>query len=128
MLELSSNTNELCQLERFVKKIAAQYQLDEEQYGNVLISLTEAVSNAIIHGNKKDSSKKVCISLIEEKNKISISVSDQGKGFDVHEIPDPTSEERLFCIGGRGVYIMKRLCDGVCYCNNGSTVTLEFKI
>ncbi len=128
MLELSSNTNELCQLERFVKKIAAQYRLDEEQYGNVLISLTEAVSNAIIHGNKKDSSKKVCISLIEEKNKISISVSDQGKGFDVHEIPDPTSEERLFCIGGRGVYIMKRLCDGVCYCNNGSTVTLEFKI
>ncbi|MGA1543300.1 MAG: ATP-binding protein [Saprospiraceae bacterium] len=128
MLELSSNTNELSQLERFVKKIAAQYRLDEEQYGNVLISLTEAVSNAIIHGNKKDSNKKVCISLIEEKNKISISVSDQGKGFDVHKIPDPTTEERLFCIGGRGVYIMKRLCDGVCYCNNGSTVTLEFKI
>lgn len=96
MLELSSNTNELSQLERFVKKIAAQYRLDEEQYGNVLISLTEAVSNAIIHGNKKDSNKKVCISLIEEKNKISISVSDQGKGFDVHKIPDPTTEERLF--------------------------------
>lgn len=128
MLELSSNTSELRQLERFVKKIADQYRLDEGQYGNVLISLTEAVSNAIIHGNKQDSNKKVCISLTEEKNKISISVSDQGKGFDVHDIPDPTTEERLFCIGGRGVFIMKRLCDGVCYCNNGTTVKLEFKI
>ena len=128
MLELSSNTSELKQLERFVKKIADPYRLDEGQYGNVLISLTEAVSNAIIHGNKQDSNKKVCISLTEEKNKISISVSDQGKGFDVHDIPDPTTEERLFCIGGRGVFIMKRLCDGVCYCNNGTTVKLEFKI
>lgn len=128
MLELSSNTSELRQLERFVKKIADQYRLDEGQYGNVLISLTEAVSNAIIHGNKQDSNKKVCISLTEEKNKISISVSDQGKGFDVHDIPDPTTEERLFCIGGRGVFIMKRLCDEVCYCNNGTTVKLEFKI
>jgi serine/threonine-protein kinase RsbW len=128
MLELSSNTSELQQLEWFVKKIATQYRLDEEQYGNVLISLTEAVSNAIIHGNKQDSNKKVCISLTEEKNKISISVSDQGKGFNVNEIPDPTAEERLFCVGGRGVFIMKRLCDGVCYCNNGTTVKLEFKI
>ena len=99
----------------------------DERYPDILISLTEAVNNAIIHGNKADESKKVKIDMQEEKSGIAVSVTDEGQGFDPEEVPDPTSPENLECCGGRGVFIMSSLADKLSYINNGTTVKMYFK-
>lgn len=126
MLTISSQLANVGKLEQFVQQIVSQHQLDAEMYGNILISLTEAVTNAIVHGNNRDETKSVEISCRRNENKIAIKVSDEGIGFNPNELSDPTKEENIAKIGGRGVFLMKELCDSISFSNNGSTVQLLF--
>ena len=126
--ELRSNPRNVSLVDGFVQKLVQEYKLSPSLYGNILISLTEAVNNAIIHGNRKDESKKVKIQLHRGKNNIAIRVSNQGKGFDPAQIADPLSRNNIEEEGGRGVLIMRELCDKMNYHNNGRTVEMEFKL
>jgi serine/threonine-protein kinase RsbW len=92
------------------------------------ISLTEAVNNAIIHGNKNDETKKVQIYAHRKENGVAFCVTDEGAGFNHNRVPDPTCAEKLECCGGRGVYIMKTLADKIVFADNGSTVEMYFSI
>lgn len=128
MLTLASDPSNISKVEQLVDKIAAKYQLDQEKHANMLISLTEAVNNAIIHGNKQDRSKTVSIKLSRMGGGIAVQVSDQGRGFNYQALPDPTSPERICECGGRGVFLMNQLCDKIRYKNGGSTVEMQFKL
>lgn len=128
MLRLSSEAKSIEKVELFVSKLVRRYRLNDDQHGNILISLTEAVNNAIIHGNCEDSSKKVSISLREAKDKLAIQVSDEGCGFDYKQVPDPTKEENICKCGGRGVFLMQHLSDKIAYRNGGRTVEMQFKL
>jgi serine/threonine-protein kinase RsbW len=128
MLILSSCMHDLQEIEKYVERLVQEHQLNEDQHGNILISLTEAVTNAMIHGNKKDEKKKVCIRMESQTNVLKITVSDQGTGFRLEDVPNPTDEDRICCIGGRGVFLMQNLCDGLCFKDNGSTVELKFNL
>lgn len=128
MLKLSSNPRNIALVESFVERIVKQYQLNQDLYGNILITLTEAVNNAIIHGNRKDESKTVQIQLRKLSNCLAIRVTDEGRGFDVGEIPDPTAPENLLKVGGRGVFLMQQLSDAVEFHNEGRTVEMQFNI
>lgn len=128
MLRLSSEAKSIEKVELFVTKLVRRYRLNDDQHGNILISLTEAVNNAIIHGNCEDSSKKVSISLREAKDKLAIQVSDEGCGFDYKQVPDPTKEENICKCGGRGVFLMQHLSDKIAYRNGGRTVEMQFKL
>ena len=128
MLELSSNPKNVERIEPFVEKMVGPYKINPDTYGNILISLTEAVTNAIIHGNGEDESKTVQVQLNKLKNKLAFRITDEGKGFDYDNVPDPTSPENLLKIGGRGVFLMRQLCDDVKFHNNGSTVEIHFNI
>ena len=128
MLELQSDPRNIREIERFVDQIVSRYRLSPDLHGNLLISLTEAVNNAIIHGNRRDKSKKVSIRLKKLKDSIAVSVTDQGRGFDYRSLPDPTAPENLTRIGGRGVFLMRQLSDRISYANNGTTVELQFNI
>lgn len=125
-LTLPSCTTSICRLEELVQVISTKYSIAPDKYPDILISLTEAVNNAIIHGNKHDMSKEVEIEWCKTKKGISITVRDQGHGFNPQAVPDPTHEERLHCCGGRGVFLMKQLADDVHYLNNGNTVEIHF--
>ena len=92
----------------------------------MLIALTEAVSNAIIHGNKCDESKKVIINTLSFADKICLRIEDEGNGFDPHNLPDPTAPENLMTLGGRGVFLMQHLADTVSFSESGRVVQLEF--
>lgn len=94
----------------------------------MLITLTEAVSNAILHGNRARLGKKVSITTLYSANKIVFSVSDEGNGFDHNIIPDPTAPENIAIPGGRGVFLMQQLCDAVFFHDGGRTVELEFTL
>lgn len=128
MLELNSDPRNIGKVESFVSQIAERYQLGPEVYGNLLISLTEAVNNAIIHGNGRDRRKKVCIRLRKINSGLAIQVSDQGRGFDYGSLPDPTSPENITKIGGRGVFLMKQLSDKINFQDGGSTVVMQFRL
>jgi serine/threonine-protein kinase RsbW len=129
MLKLASDPSNIAKVEGYVSQIADRYKLDQEKHANLLISLTEAVNNAIIHGNKQDRTKMVSIKLAQTRNGLlAVRVSDQGRGFSYEELPDPTSPERLCECGGRGVFLMNQLCDKLRYINGGTTVEMQFRL
>ena len=128
MLKLRSNPRSISLVESFVERYVSKHKLSPDLYGNILVSLTEAVNNAIIHGNSSDESKTVRVLLSKQKGKLNIRVSDEGRGFDYKNLPDPTAPENLMKIGGRGVFLMQQLSDRITFHNNGSTVEMQFKI
>jgi len=128
MLVLPSRISSIAKIESFVQRVSQKYQVSEDRYPNILISLTEAVNNAIIHGNNQDEKKEVNIELCKTDSGLSFSVSDQGHGFNPKQIPDPTSADRIECCGGRGVFLMRELCDKISYSNEGRTVKMFFEL
>lgn len=128
-LVISSSIMELSKVESFLDKLCIDLQINESLYGNIIISVTEAVNNAISHGNKSDPNKKVTIeSMLNNPYSLSIFVKDEGHGFDYNNIKDPTSFDNLFSENGRGVFVMKNLADKIVYHDNGRVVELEFNL
>lgn len=128
MITLPSDPSNINQVEKLVHQLASRYHLNQEKQDNLLISLTEAVSNAIIHGNKQDRTKVVRIGYTQITDGLAIRVSDQGRGFNYDSLPDPTCPERICECGGRGVFLMHQLCDRMQFTNGGSTVEMQFRL
>jgi len=126
-LKLKSSPCQIKHIEDFVKGLMCRCQLRQEVYDNILISLTEAVNNAIIHGNKADIEKYVSIDCMEKKRKVVIRISDEGTGFNPSSVKDPTLPENIEDFGGRGVFIMRQLADHLVFLNEGRTVEMHFK-
>ncbi|NNE26775.1 MAG: ATP-binding protein [Saprospiraceae bacterium] len=127
MLKLKSSPCQIKYLESFVLSVKHKCALSQDVHDNILISLTEAVNNAIIHGNQRNEKKYVNVKCKEIKDQIIISISDEGPGFDINELSDPTLPENIECCGGRGVFIMQQLADNMKFVNNGQTIELYFK-
>ncbi|MEC8030941.1 MAG: ATP-binding protein [Bacteroidota bacterium] len=127
-ISLASETKSLLVLEEWINKLCDLYQISVEQYGNVLIAITEAVNNAIIHGNKNIANKKTDIEYNIDSQTITFTVFDEGTGFDFNDLPDPTSPENLEKPQGRGIFLMNHLADEVNFINNGNVVQLKFSI
>jgi serine/threonine-protein kinase RsbW len=113
-------------IESFIDNARDKFSLTDDVYGNIMIAVTESVNNAIRHGNAENKDKIVYLSLQFQEDTISFKVSDEGIGFDYENLPDPTAPENLNKPGGRGIFLMKNLCDEVVFTNNGSTVELIF--
>jgi serine/threonine-protein kinase RsbW len=129
-IEIYSDPNNLITIEEFVNFIAIECGVPEEKMSGLLISVTEAVTNAIIHANKKDLNKKVNIDAFFENNTLTIKVKDQGVGFDPHLIPDPTQPENILKDSGRGLYLMRTFLNELKYEHSpdGTTAILVLKI
>ena len=127
-ISLASETKSLLVLEEWINKLCDLYQISVEQYGNVLIAITEAVNNAIIHGNKNIANKKTDIEYNIDSQTITFTVFDEGAGFDFNDLPDPTSPENLEKPQGRGIFLMNHLADEVNFIDNGNVVQLKFSI
>lgn len=128
MIKIASVPANICVVEEYLEKIFNEYHLDKNLYPNVLVSLTEAVNNAILHGNKSDESKFVCVKTTRLKKHICFRISDEGPGFDPASIPDPTLPENVSNCGGRGVFLMQKLSDRVIFSDSGRTVEIKFTI
>ncbi|GIR58467.1 MAG: hypothetical protein CM15mP65_10480 [Crocinitomicaceae bacterium] len=127
-ISLASESKSLLVLEEWINKLCDLYQISVEQYGNVLIAITEAVNNAIIHGNKNIANKKTDIEYNIDSQTITFTVFDEGIGFDFNDLPDPTSPENLEKPQGRGIFLMNHLADEVNFIDNGNIVQLKFSI
>lgn len=125
-----SNPSNITIVENFIDDLKNELNIGDDVYGNILISLTEAANNAMIHGNKCDEKKMVTIDYeVDGRGKnLTFIVKDQGPGFNYNNLPDPTAPENLERTHGRGVFLMMQLADMVVFSDKGATVELQFKI
>lgn len=129
-LEIESTPNNLITVEEFVNYFAVELGLDQEKINGLLLAVTEATTNAIIHGNKNNKLKLVRISVFVENSTVTIIIKDEGKGFDPSIVPDPTDPENLLKDSGRGLYLMRVYMDGLTYNQTpeGTETILTLKI
>lgn len=125
-IQIPSLSENIRIVESFIDNAKEKYQLDDDIYGNIMIAVTESVNNAIMHGNQSDKSKSVFLSLNLEEKLIKFTIKDEGTGFDYQNLPDPTAPENIDKPGGRGIFLMKNLCDEVQFNENGSSIVLSF--
>ena len=127
-LQLQSSPECILEVEQCLRQLFKDLSLDPVVYSNILISLTEAVNNAVEHGNCNDRSKTVCVKLNKQQEVLRCEISDEGCGFDPSNLPDPTIDENVEKPGGRGVFLMRELSDQIEFRDNGSTVELIFHL
>jgi serine/threonine-protein kinase RsbW len=127
-LDISSSSENMRLVERLVEDVCEVFNVNEDNYGNILIAVTEAVNNAIYHGNQGDPKKHIKIGFESGEKKIKFSVADEGKGFDYENLPDPTDPLNIDKLNGRGVFLMKNLADKVEFNKNGQEVLLTFNL
>lgn len=125
-IEIPSLSENIRMIESFIDNAKERFHLNDDIYGNIMIAVTEAVNNAIKHGNRNNPKLNVALSLLLEKDLIKFRVEDEGRGFDYHHLPDPTAPENLEKPGGRGIFLMKHLSDEVEFQENGRVVELSF--
>lgn len=125
-LKINSKPEHLRLVERLIEDVCQVFNVQEDAYGNILIAVTEAVNNAIYHGNKNNPDKFVNIGFQNSEKQLIFSITDEGNGFDHVGLPDPTDPKNIDKPSGRGVFLMKNLADSIQFEQNGKTVRLAF--
>jgi len=114
-LEIESDPNNLITVEEFINYFSKDLGLDDDKLSALLLAVTEATTNAIIHGNKCDKNKLVKILAKVIDGKLNVIVKDEGVGFQPESVPDPTDPENLLKDSGRGLYLMRVYMDDLKY-------------
>ena len=129
-LEIESDPNNLITVEEFINYFAKDLGLDDDKLSALLLAVTEATTNAIIHANKSDKTKLVQITAKVIEGKLYITIKDQGPGFQPEAVPDPTDPENLLKDSGRGLYLMRVYMDDLRYniTPEGTETTLVLNI
>ena len=129
-ISFQSTPENLIIVEEFIENTCTNYNVGPDVFGNIMVAVTEAVNNAIYHGNLSLQEKQVQVrSIFEAKQKrLSFVITDEGTGFEYNNLPDPTAPENITMIGGRGVFLIKQLADWVIFNDPGNSVELQFKL
>ena len=127
-IKFPSEANNIRLVEKLVDEVCAEIGVNEEKYGNILIALTEAVNNAIHHGNLLNPKKLTTVQCKQINEKLTFLIKDEGVGFDYENLPDPTDPKNVEKPNGRGIYLMKHLSDEISFENNGSSIELSFEL
>lgn len=115
-------------IESFIDNAKDQFKISDDLYANIMVAVTESVNNAIRHGNNCDKNKNVNLTLLLEDKTIKFIVEDEGNGFDINSLPDPTAPENIEKPGGRGIFLIQNLCDEVKFLNDGRIVEMIYKL
>jgi len=94
---------------------------------NLPLAVDEALTNAMRHGHGLDADKAVRIAIRLGEGRLEIRVEDQGDGFDPDSLPDPRRGDSLYRSGGRGVFLIRNLCDDAHYARGGRSLTMIFE-
>lgn len=127
-LSIPSNLNSIINVENFGENLISEFQLQEELRGRITLSIVEAVTNAILYGNKQNPLKKVKLSAAKTTKKVTVTIEDEGEGFNFKNIPDPTSPPRCMQAARKGLYLMLKLTDKLEFTKHGAKVTMSFSL
>jgi serine/threonine-protein kinase RsbW len=110
---IPSSLDYLPKVDEYVEGKLKKLGVDEDRLADIAVSVTEAVTNAVLHGNKNDLKKKVQIKLKADSSRVEITVEDEGNGFNPESIQSPIEKGNLLKEAGRGIFILKSLMDKV---------------
>lgn len=125
---LDTDFDQLADVEDIVTELSTAANLNEEQSASLMLAASEATTNAMLHGNKMDESKKVVVIAEVIGGEARYSVEDEGAGFKPDDVPNPLDAENLLKTSGRGVFLMKTYCDDVRFDKGGCRVTLVMSL
>jgi serine/threonine-protein kinase RsbW len=123
-----SEPREIAKVEQFLAKVNKKAKLDDGTMYRLLVATTEAVNNAILHGNKKDPKKIVKVVCCLQNDVLAMTVTDSGKGFDPNSLANPLEEENLLKESGRGIFLIRSLMDEVTFQIRKSGTSITMKI
>jgi serine/threonine-protein kinase RsbW len=125
-LTLDSELASIDTIEQMATDFAGRAGFDEDTASNIAMVAREAAANAVIHGNRYDSAKRVAATFEASADMVSIRIGDEGVGFDSQKIPDPLAPENLLRSSGRGVFLMRAFMDEVNFrqLSPGTEITL----
>ena len=128
-LILPSRIEAVAEAAQAAAKFVNQLGLGEEIAYGVDMAVREAVTNAVLHGNKQELEKTVEVTLMNSASALEITVRDHGTGFDPRSVPDPTDEKNLMKTNGRGILFMRTFMDEVQWLRHdeGGTVVRMIK-
>jgi serine/threonine-protein kinase RsbW len=110
---IPSSLDYLPKVDEYVERKLRKMGVDKDKLADIAISVTEAVTNAVMHGNKNDLKKKVAINLKVDSSCVEITVEDEGNGFDPEAVQCPIEEGNILKPVGRGIFILQSLMDKV---------------
>jgi serine/threonine-protein kinase RsbW len=110
---MESTLESVNKAEAMADRISAQTGFDEDTRGGISMAVREAMINAVLHGNAYDPAKRVNLTFEQTGRELIITVTDQGKGLDPDEVPDPLAPENLMKQSGRGIFLMRAFMDEV---------------
>lgn len=125
-LSIGSVPANISKVERFVEEIFDTFRVPEKLKGMIQLTIIEATNNAIVSGNRNDPQKLVKYTAAQCRQKITVTVEDEGQGFDYSNVPDPVSSPGAMGGAGRGIYLMSKLSDELKFTKNGSKVTMTY--
>jgi serine/threonine-protein kinase RsbW len=123
-----SDPREIPKVEKFLNKVNKKAHLDDGTMYRLLVATTEAVNNAIIHGNQSNPRKRVRVSCQLIGQVLTMSVQDNGRGFDPDSLANPLEEENLLKESGRGIFLIRSLIDEVGFRVQKTGTTVIMKI
>jgi serine/threonine-protein kinase RsbW len=127
-VKIPSRLDNISVVESKVEVLKSELNLEDAIYGNVMLAVVEAVTNAIQHGNRYSPEKNVTFETHRSTHNLRFTISDEGEGFDPNRVPDPTLPENIEKPCGRGVFLIRNLADGVNFEDDGRTIQLTFNI
>jgi len=127
-IQIPSLVENIRVVESFIDNSKDAFHIEDDIYGNIMVAVTEAVNNAIRHGNKFDKDKNVYLALYADESQLRFEIEDEGTGFDFNNLDDPTAPENLENPGGRGIFLIRHLADEVEFSKDGRRVELTFAL
>jgi serine/threonine-protein kinase RsbW len=112
-LSLPSRIDTVAKAAAAVAEFLSRSGISDDAAFGIDMAVREAVTNAVIHGNRQDENKTVDVTLKSSPDAVEISVHDQGPGFNPDEVPDPTAAENILKASGRGIFFMRTFMDEV---------------
>jgi serine/threonine-protein kinase RsbW len=127
-LTLPAQAESLRTVELLIQHLFEVHGISTDYLGNVLIAMSEASNNAILHGCPGACTPEFDLLYAYSDHTLRFAVKDCGQGFCEESVPDPTLPENLERESGRGIFLMRRLSDELVYSDRGRQVDLIFRV
>ena len=127
-LIISSQLININKVRVLLQEVYQEYCLNMNSFNQVFLGISEAVHNAIVHGNKLNPEKNVSIRMNLSGNQFHVEVEDEGEGFLNPINFDPTFPENIKCENGRGIYILRQLVGQLVFKDDGRKVFIQFNL
>jgi len=108
---LESSLDSVDRAEEMVTAAARSAGFPEGDLEKIAMAVRESMVNAIVHGNRYNSNKKVHLSVLSARDHLTVKIADEGSGFDLATLPDPLARENLLRHSGRGIFLIQAFVD-----------------